>query len=122
MIRNNIIRNTRLSNIYKYNSSIKQRTISPFLSSKRNYSTPQEESEPMDEYELKIYNILQQELNPVNLKIKDVSGGCGSMFSIFIESEKFKGLTMIKQHRLVNEILKDEIKKWHGLQLRTKKV
>lgn len=122
MFRNNIIRNTRLSNIYKYNSSIKQRTISPFLSSKRNYSTPQEESEPMDEYELKIYNILQQELNPVNLKIKDVSGGCGSMFSIFIESEKFKGLTMIKQHRLVNEILKDEIKKWHGLQLRTKKV
>ena len=122
MIRNNIIRNTRLSNIYKYNSSINQRTISPFLSSKRNYSTPQEESEPMDEYELKIYNILQQELNPVNLKIKDVSGGCGSMFSIFIESEKFKGLTMIKQHRLVNEILKDEIKKWHGLQLRTKKV
>ncbi len=122
MFRNNIIRNTRLSNIYKYNSSINQRTISPFLSSKRNYSTPQEESEPMDEYELKIYNILQQELNPVNLKIKDVSGGCGSMFSIFIESEKFKGLTMIKQHRLVNEILKDEIKKWHGLQLRTKKV
>ncbi|KGR09289.1 hypothetical protein MEK_05081 [Candida albicans 12C] len=122
MIRNNIIRNTRLSNIYKYNSSINQRTISPFLSSKRNYSTPQEESEPMDEYESKIYNILQQELNPVNLKIKDVSGGCGSMFSIFIESEKFKGLTMIKQHRLVNEILKDEIKKWHGLQLRTKKV
>lgn len=122
MFRNNIIRNIRLSNIYKYNSSIKQRTISPFLSSKRNYSTPQEESEPMDEYELKIYNILQQELNPVNLKIKDVSGGCGSMFSIFIESEKFKGLTMIKQHRLVNEILKDEIKKWHGLQLRTKKV
>ncbi|KAL1575912.1 hypothetical protein MGQ_05060 [Candida albicans P76067] len=122
MFRNNIIRNTRLSNIYKYNSSIKQRTISPFLSSKRNYSTPQEESEPMDEYESKIYNILQQELNPVNLKIKDVSGGCGSMFSIFIESEKFKGLTMIKQHRLVNEILKDEIKKWHGLQLRTKKV
>lgn len=122
MIRNNIIRNICLSNIYKYNSSIKQRTISPFLSSKRNYSTPQEESEPMDEYELKIYNILQQELNPVNLKIKDVSGGCGSMFSIFIESEKFKGLTMIKQHRLVNEILKDEIKKWHGLQLRTKKV
>ncbi|KHC45989.1 hypothetical protein MEW_05047 [Candida albicans P60002] len=122
MFRNNIIRNIRLSNIYKYNSSIKQRTISPFLSSKRNYSTPQEESEPMDEYESKIYNILQQELNPVNLKIKDVSGGCGSMFSIFIESEKFKGLTMIKQHRLVNEILKDEIKKWHGLQLRTKKV
>ncbi|KAG8202238.1 hypothetical protein GWM34_02813, partial [Candida africana] len=122
MFRNNIIRNIRLSNIYKYNSSINQRTISPFLSSKRNYSTPQEESEPMDEYELKIYNILQQELNPVNLKIKDVSGGCGSMFSIFIESEKFKGLTMIKQHRLVNEILKDEIKKWHGLQLRTKKV
>ncbi|CAX40681.1 conserved hypothetical protein [Candida dubliniensis CD36] len=126
MFRNNIniIRNIRLSNgnIYKYNNK------SSFWWN-RTYSTttpppPQEQSqsESMDEYELKIYNILQQELNPINLKIKDVSGGCGSMFSIFIESEKFKGLTMIKQHRLVNEILKDEIKKWHGLQLRTKKV
>ncbi|RLV92926.1 Altered inheritance of mitochondria protein 1 [Spathaspora sp. JA1] len=82
----------------------------------RTYSTV----EPMDEYETKIYGILQQQFSPSNLSVKDVSGGCGSMFAILIESEKFKGIPMIKQHRLVNETLKDEIKNWHGLQLKTK--
>ncbi|CAN9478714.1 unnamed protein product [Alternaria alternata] len=49
-----------------------------------------------------------------------ISGGCGSMYAIQVESPKFKGLTVIKQHKLVNEVLKDEIKSWHGVQLRTK--
>lgn len=74
----------------------------------------------MDDYEKKIYDKLQGELSPLKLDVRDVSGGCGSMFAIMIESDKFKGLPMIKQHRLVNEILKDDIAKWHGLQLRTK--
>lgn len=42
------------------------------------------------------------------------------MFAIEVESDKFKGIPMIKQHRLVNELLKDEISQWHGLQLKTK--
>lgn len=76
----------------------------------------------MDDYELKIFEILNEKLSPKLLTVKDVSGGCGSMFAINIQSTKFKGNTMIKQHRLVNEILKDEISKWHGLQLKTKAV
>lgn len=44
------------------------------------------------------------------------------MFAILVEADAFQGLPMIKQHRLVNEVLKDEIKQWHGLQLRTKAV
>lgn len=74
----------------------------------------------MDDYERKIFDILKLEFNPANLEVRDVSGGCGSMFAILVESEKFKGVPMIKQHRLVNEALKEEISKWHGLQLRTK--
>lgn len=77
-------------------------------------------TEPLDDYEQKIYNILQQEFQPKNLQVRDVSGGCGSMFAISVESEKFKDIPMVKQHRLVNEALKDEISKWHGIQLRTK--
>jgi stress-induced morphogen len=42
------------------------------------------------------------------------------MYAIDVTSEKFKGLSMIKQHRMVNDILGEEIKKWHGMQLRTK--
>lgn len=78
------------------------------------------EEPPMDDYEKKIFDLLQDSFKPKNLQVKDVSGGCGSMFAILVESEKFKGITMIKQHRLVNEVLKDEISKWHGIQLRTK--
>lgn len=76
----------------------------------------------MDAYERKVYDILKENFTPKNLEVKDVSGGCGSMFAILVESEKFKGIPMIKQHRLVNEVLKDEIKQWHGLQLKTKAV
>ncbi|GME79115.1 unnamed protein product [Ambrosiozyma monospora] len=76
----------------------------------------------MDDYESKIYQILEERLEPKSLSVRDISGGCGSMFAISVESGKFKGLTMVKQHRLVNEILKDEIAKWHGLQLKTKVV
>lgn len=75
---------------------------------------------PMDDYEKKIFDILHEHFEPKNLQVKDVSGGCGSMFAILVESEKFKGIPMIKQHRLVNEVLKDEIAKWHGIQLKTK--
>ncbi|KAH7558489.1 hypothetical protein BM1_04626 [Bipolaris maydis] len=55
-----------------------------------------------------------------NQAVQDISGGCGSMYAIEIESPKFKGLTVIKQHKMVNEVLKDEIQSWHGVQLRTK--
>jgi stress-induced morphogen len=42
------------------------------------------------------------------------------MYAIEVESSKFKGLTVIKQHKMVNEVLRDEIKSWHGVQLRTR--
>lgn len=42
------------------------------------------------------------------------------MYGISVASEKFKGIPMVKQHRLVNEILGDQIKTWHGIQLKTK--
>lgn len=74
----------------------------------------------MDTYEKKIYDMLESHFQPKKLSVKDVSGGCGSMFAIEVESDKFRGIPMIKQHRLVNALLKDEISKWHGLQLKTK--
>lgn len=54
------------------------------------------------------------------VQVQDISGGCGSMYALDVVSAQFKGLTVIKQHRLVNSILGDEIKKWHGVQLKTK--
>ncbi|KAI9637891.1 bola protein [Dioszegia hungarica] len=53
------------------------------------------------------------------LEVQDVSGGCGSFYAIEISSPAFNGLSTIKQHKLVNECLKEDIKGIHGLQLKT---
>jgi hypothetical protein len=39
------------------------------------------------------------------------------MYAIDIASEQFSGLSVVKQHRKINEILKEEIKEMHGLQV-----
>ncbi|GMM53739.1 Bol3 protein [Maudiozyma humilis] len=71
--------------------------------------------------EKSVYKKLQEALNPSHLSVHDISGGCGSMYNIVVKSKSFNELTTIKQHKLVNSILKDEIGRWHGLQLSTKK-
>ncbi|KAI9872532.1 MAG: hypothetical protein M1830_001513 [Pleopsidium flavum] len=67
-----------------------------------------------------VFDKLKKELGPSKLEVQDISGGCGSMYAIDVVSSKFKGLSMIKQHRLVNQVLEGEIKGWHGVQLKTK--
>ncbi|CAH0473183.1 unnamed protein product [Peronospora belbahrii] len=62
---------------------------------------------------------LQKQLDAVHVKVTDVSGGCGSMFDVQVVSAQFIGQSRVKQHRLVNEILKEEIKSMHGLTIRT---
>lgn len=42
------------------------------------------------------------------------------MYALDIVSDQFAGLPVIKQHRLVNQVLGDEMKKWHGVQMKTK--
>lgn len=42
------------------------------------------------------------------------------MYGIDIVSERFRGMGMLKQQRLVNEVLGEEIKGWHGVQLKTR--
>lgn len=42
------------------------------------------------------------------------------MYGIEICSEKFRGLNMLKQQRLVNAALGDLMKEWHGVQLKTR--
>jgi stress-induced morphogen len=45
------------------------------------------------------------------------AGGCGDFYAIIIASDEFKGLSTIKQHKLVNSALAEEIKNIHGLQV-----
>ncbi|KAJ1984855.1 hypothetical protein H4R34_000394 [Dimargaris verticillata] len=69
--------------------------------------------------EQRITKKLLDALQPQTLEVTDISGGCGAMFRIKIGSAQFKGVPLVRQHRQVNEILKDEIAGMHGLQLET---
>ncbi|CAN9507084.1 unnamed protein product [Ophioblennius macclurei] len=54
-----------------------------------------------------------------SLKVVDISGGCGAMYEIHIESSEFKGKRTVQQHQLVNQALKEEIQGMHGLRIFT---
>ena len=58
---------------------------------------------------------------PSKLSVEDISGGCGSMYALEIESSKFKGQSLVKQQRMVNDVLKEEMEKnnWHGVRIKT---
>jgi len=45
-------------------------------------------------------------------------GGCGSFYAITVASEKLKGLPILKQHRRIKDVLKDDMAGLHGLQVR----
>ena len=73
------------------------------------------------EQEREIFDKLNKALSPSGLHVHDISGGCGTMYKINIVSRQFNNLSVIKQHKLVNEVLRDDIPQWHGLQLITKR-
>jgi stress-induced morphogen len=76
--------------------------------------------EHLNDKEKQIFDMLNKEFKAEKLEVQDISGGCGSMYGIEVVSERFRGLSMLRQQRLVNEVLGEEIKGWHGVQLRTR--
>ncbi|KAK4041344.1 hypothetical protein C8A01DRAFT_45494 [Parachaetomium inaequale] len=72
--------------------------------------------------ESQVWDILMAEFAPTQLVVQDISGGCGSMYGIEVSSDKFRGLPMLKQQRLVNAALGDLMKEWHGVQLKTRAI
>ncbi|KAJ6263272.1 hypothetical protein Dda_1833 [Drechslerella dactyloides] len=81
--------------------------------------------EHLNEREAGIFVKLAEKLSPSRLdalveQVRDISGGCGSMYAVEIESPLFRGLTTLKMHRQVQDVLAEEIKGWHGIQLKTK--
>ncbi|CAM9337985.1 unnamed protein product [Discosporangium mesarthrocarpum] len=52
--------------------------------------------------------------------VEDISGGCGSMYRIEVESPRFMGKALVAQHRMVKDALKEEIAEMHGLTLITR--
>ncbi|XP_064256489.1 bolA-like protein 3 [Passer domesticus] len=53
------------------------------------------------------------------IKVVDISGGCGAMYEIHVESEEFREKRTVQQHRMVTQALSEEIKHMHGLRIFT---
>ncbi|XP_071812625.1 bolA-like protein 3 isoform X2 [Apostichopus japonicus] len=72
------------------------------------------------EGELKLTKILKERFpNAVTINVEDISGGCGAMFQVNIESSDFNGKRLVAQHRMVTEALAEEVKQMHGLRIST---
>ena len=70
--------------------------------------------------EMNLIDILKEKFpSATDIAVVDISGGCGSMYEVFVESPAFKGIRIVKQHQMVNEALKAEIKDMHGLRIST---
>ena len=70
--------------------------------------------------EMNLINILKEKFpSATDIAVHDISGGCGSMYEVFLESPDFKGMRLVKQHQMVTEALKGEIKDMHGLRIST---
>ncbi|KAF9008786.1 bola protein, partial [Cyathus striatus] len=71
----------------------------------------------LSEGELSIYSKLSSKFAPSQLQVQDISGGCGTFYAIVIASDAFKDLPIVKQHKLVQETIKQDIQGIHGLQV-----
>merc|ERR1711879_519324 len=58
--------------------------------------------------------------NASAIQVVDTSGGCGSGFEICVIDSQFKSLNKIKSQRLVNKVIKEELKDIHSIRLKTK--
>ncbi|EGF77320.1 hypothetical protein BATDEDRAFT_13976 [Batrachochytrium dendrobatidis JAM81] len=66
-----------------------------------------------------IHEKLANQLQATRLNVKDISGGCGSMYAVEVASPMFYGISLVKQHRIVTDLLRDDIKAMHGIQINT---
>lgn len=63
---------------------------------------------------LRIEELLNQNLNPLYLKVEDESGnhhvpeGAQTHFKLIVAAEQFNGLTRIARHRMINQMLHSE--------------
>lgn len=63
---------------------------------------------------------IRQKVDKVSaLVVSDVSGGCGQAYDVIIVSEAFEGLNTLKRHRMINDLLKEQIAQLHAFSQKT---
>ena len=69
--------------------------------------------------EKKIKDILRKKIKDIKIFIQDMNGQ-NNHFSLIVISEKFEGLSIIKQHQIIYNALSSMItKEIHALQIKT---
>ncbi|KAL1923640.1 uncharacterized protein VTP21DRAFT_8620 [Calcarisporiella thermophila] len=66
-----------------------------------------------------LHQALIERLEAQHVEVVDTSGGCGQSFEVVIVSPRFEGKTTLARHRLVNEVMKDEIAQIHAFSQKT---
>ena len=76
------------------------------------------------EGEVKLTSILKAKFPKAkSIVVNDISGGCGSMYEVYVESSEFNKMRTVKQHQMVNKALHTEItQNMHGLRIFTSPV
>ncbi|KAL6042013.1 BolA-like protein 3 [Balamuthia mandrillaris] len=68
----------------------------------------------------RIEAILTAKLQPTRLEVIATAEGCpGGSVTVIVESMAFKDLNLLKQHRLVKDLVKDEIQDVHAFRVQT---
>jgi stress-induced morphogen len=64
--------------------------------------------------------IAQLQAEESSLLVEDLSGGCdGGTVRISVASRLFAGKSVVAQHRLVNEVMREEMKSLHACHIKT---
>ncbi|KAJ3364835.1 hypothetical protein GGF32_001012 [Allomyces javanicus] len=105
-------------------TTLRSLQAAPSTTASRAFSTPAAENDALPEFdtdaERAVYLKLRSALAPTALEVRDVSGGCGAMYELYIESPQFAGKNKVQQQRIVNQVLKEDIATWHGVRMTTK--
>lgn len=116
-----------LHNSYLYKFQLKSDSQNIFINNiQRNFNTTNLLNgddgfkKEYNEGEKKLINLLKNRFpNAKTIEVNDISGGCGSMYEIFVETNEFKNIRKVKQHQMINQVLQTEINNMHGLRIYT---
>ena len=80
-----------------------------------------DEKRVVSEGEAKLIGLLRTRFpNAKHIDVVDISGGCGAMYTVYVETSEFRNMRTVRQHQMVNDVLLAEIKNnMHGLRIQT---
>jgi stress-induced morphogen len=117
----NLVKQSTLNRFQIISSQNQAKKYTSLTTVVRNSNDNGEESRQLNEGEKQLASLLRARFPLAKtIDVQDISGGCGSMYQIIVESVEFKNLRKVKQHQMVNDTLQKQIRnEMHGLRIHT---